>query len=135
MLVLEHGRRVVRRHRAVAPAVVRLPAFHAAPAEVDASPPARADRAIVDLLPLVLADVSENEVARARGGARLGGVATVEGEAPRVPDAVSPDLRLPRRLPDERVVRRHRVRVRPALPRVDAQDLAAQVLEVLAGPE
>src|SRR5213076_1326652 len=101
VVVLVDRRRVVRRLRTVP--VVKMPSFRAAPAEVDAPPPPRVDRAVVDLLPRALTHVAKCEVP---GHA-------VEREAPRVADTVRPDLWLPGRLADERVVRGHRVRVRP----------------------
>jgi hypothetical protein len=119
VVVLVDRRGVVRRLGAVP---VQVPRLHAAPAEVDASSPPDVDRPVVDLLPDVLPHIAEREVP----------FRTIEREAPGVADAEGPDLRLPRRLAYERVVGRHRVRVHPVLARVDAQDLAAQVLEVLA---
>src|SRR5687768_5873103 len=109
---------VIRRLRAVAE---EMPALHAAPAEVGCTPPPHVDRAVVDLLPDVLADVADREGTRQ----------AVEREAPRVTQAVRPDLGPPRRLTDEWVVRRHRVRIRPVLPGIDADDLATQILKVL----
>ena len=101
-----------------------VPALPAAPAEIRAPSGKRSVRE-VDLLPEVLADVGDREVARG----------TIEGEPPRISQAVGPDLVAPR-LVDEWIVGRNRVRLagRTQLG-VDAQHLSAQVFEILAGLE
>jgi hypothetical protein len=114
------GRIAVRISRAV-----HVTALEAAPPEVDRSPPPRIDRAVIDLLPSVLADIADVQCSGH----------TVEREAPRIAKAVRPDLGLPRRLTDERVVRRHRIRVCAVLTRIDPDELSAQVLEVHRCPE
>src|SRR6266545_2092996 len=107
--VLDH--RVDRARGALALEVV--PALAPVPAVVAA---ARPGRLVVDLLPGVLADVADPQVA---GGG-------IEGEAPRVAQPVRPDLRAGAAAADERVVGRHAVGAAAGGPRVDAEDLAEQ---------
>ena len=88
------------------------------PAEVRAS--RLGDRQVVDLLVAVVADIADCDRLRP----------PVEGEAPRVPQAVGPDL-VPSGPADERVVGRDRVGRGAVRRRVDSQQLAEQEIEVL----
>src|SRR4029453_9209754 len=88
------------------------------PAEVRAA--RSRDRQVVDLLIAVVADVADRD--------RLGGA--VEREAPRVAQAVGPDL-VPAGSPYERVVGGDRVRRAAAGRGVDSQDLAEKEIRVL----
>src|SRR5262245_50740709 len=103
----------VRRIAVRTAGAVHVTALEAAPAEVDGTPPPGIDRAVVDLLPGILADVADVQ----RAGH------PVEREAPGVAQPIRPDLRPRGRLADERVVGRHCVRVRPALARIDPDEL------------
>ncbi len=122
--VLVHGRRVVGRagtavRRVVAGLVLPLEAL---PAEVGAAAGACARRNEVDLLPGVLPNVGDGEVARR----------PIEREAPGIAQAVRPDLRPCTGLPDEGVRRRNRVGpAARAKPRIDAQELSEQDVQVL----
>src|SRR4029450_5259349 len=93
---LEHREHAAIRVAAAREGVRRL---HLVPAEV--RPPSATGRGLklVDLLPLVLADVADPEVA----------VGAVEAEAPRVADPVEPHLGPPARPIGERVVGRNAV--------------------------
>jgi hypothetical protein len=99
-------------------------ALVAAPAEVHA--PARVRRRCeVDLLPVVLTDVGEREVAGL----------PIEREAPRVPESVSPDL-VAAGNAYEGIVGGDRVGLSVGAELgIDPQELAAQVLEVLRTTE
>jgi hypothetical protein len=113
-----------RRHAERLVEVERVPGLVTAPPEIGASSRIWSEREI-NLLPKVLADVGDREVA---GGA-------IEGEPPRIAEAVGPDL-VPPRLVDEGIVLRNRVGLAGGpLFGVDAQHLSAQVLEILAGLE
>ena len=97
-------------------------AFHPPPAVVPAT--GRARRLPVDLLARVLANVSNEEVARG----------AVEAEAPRVPEPVGPDLSSRAGCQTEWIAGRDRVG--RAAVHVDAQDLAeerVQPLRVVGG--
>ena len=96
--------------------------LHLVPAEVRAPPAARCGRQLVDLLPFVLADVADPQIA----------VGAIEAEAPRVADAVEPHLRPPALAVGERVVGRNAVLLAARrVGGVDPQDLAQQRLGVL----
>ena len=116
---LEDGQHAVRR-QAAGGRLVAEAALHVVPAVVE---PAHAGRLEVDLLARALSDVADEHVA---GRA-------VEREAPRVPQAVGPDLPARARDAHERVGGRDRVR--PGRVDVEAELLAehlGQVLGVLA---
>src|SRR5439155_27287982 len=70
----------------------------------------------VDFLPGVLPDISDPQIAGC----------PIEGEPPRVPKAVGPDLRTGIGATHERVGARDHVGPRPALLRIDPEDLAQQ---------
>src|SRR6266508_4013129 len=96
-----------------------MPSLVAAPAEVRAVAASQGKRGVVDLLPRILADVGDHEVAGL----------PVEGVPPWIADAVGEDLGKRGRLVDERVVGRNLVRISPQ--RVDAHDLSEPLREVL----
>src|SRR5204862_6738048 len=96
----------------------QVPPLDPVPTEVRAGAPAPGHE--VDLLPLVLTDVGDPQVA---------GLA-IPGEPPRVAEPVGPDLGQPA-APGERIVGRDRVLAAGGRPRVDPQDLAQHRVERL----
>src|SRR5690606_24447877 len=99
---------------------IAVPALHDIPAVVF-TPGARPGR-IVDLLPVLLADV---------GDVKITGL-PVEGEPPRIAQAVGPDLGPGVPAAHEGVVRRDRVRLSPV--HVDPEHLSQQARKVLSVP-